>query len=85
MNLIYNYLIIHLCYTLESPLSVIDYTEDMKSSSMDATAPSAREIGHIVVSAATSSIMAGLGTYDAPSSDSDSSGVSDAAQKRRQS
>jgi hypothetical protein len=51
--------------TLESPLSDIDYTEDMKSSSMDATAPSAREISHIAVAAAASSIMAGSGTYDA--------------------
>ena len=57
----------------------------MKSSSMDATAPSAREIGHIVVSAAMSSIMAGLGTYDALSSDSDPFGVSDATQKMQQS
>ena len=48
---------------LESPLSDIDYAEDIKSSSMDATAPSAREIGHIAVVAAASSIMAGSGTY----------------------
>lgn len=60
--------------TLESPLSDIDYAEDIKAASMDATAPSAREIGHIAVVAAASSIMAGSGTYVAPSSDSDTSG-----------
>ena len=49
---------------------------------MDATAPSAREVGHIAVTAAASSIIAGLpGTYDAPLSNSDTSGVSDATQK----
>ena len=62
----------HMRYvTPDSPLSDIDY--DLDSLSTDATAPSAREIGHIAVVAAASSIMAGSGTYAAPSSDSDAS------------
>jgi hypothetical protein len=62
-------------YIIESPLSDIDYADDLKSASLDATAPSAREIGYIATSATVSSIMAGASTFAAPpSSDSDTSG-----------
>ncbi len=62
-------------YIIESPLSDIDYADDVKPASLDATAPRAREIGYIATSATISSIMAGAPTFAAPpSSDSDTSG-----------